>query len=213
MNERLLVLESCWDDDFRDKKTVRPFIEGWSDLADISCTFRSYNDRDDLQHWVELFYRDSIADTLYIAGHGLGTRLVGLGNRGINLCTLLPKVFKKTGSPKAVRPKGILVGACQCCGARVRSRILEDTNDRLRWVGGYSVDLPWLESTLLDLAFLHYRFVGRVRKGKAPPGASWDVDDRQLGNLQAVAKWIRDDFPLAEAWGFGVATRHGASRR
>ena len=196
MHERLIVLEASWDDEFHIKRSVRPFIEGWANQAAISFAYRSYNDRRDLRHWLECFYRDPTADTIYVAGHGLGTRLVGLGDRGINIAPLLSRVFRKAGRPKAVKPKGLLVGACECFGERVRSRILEETNDRLHWVGGYAVEIPWLESTLVDIAFLEYRFRGRMAPLNTIRGRRHgNVDQRHGGNLRTVAKWIREDFP------------------
>ncbi len=212
MRERLLVLESCWDhEDFSDKRTVKPFIEGWSAEARVGFVYRTFHSRTDLALWLQQFYCDeSSLDTCYIAGHGLGTRLMGLGETGINLTALLVNdIFRKGKAPGAVNTKGILVGACQCCPDHVRQRIIEKTNRELAWIAGYSVDLPWTESTLCDLLFLQERFRGRVRRN-SPTG---DLDQRDFGNIKTVTNWVLADFPMAQKWGFGVAMRSNNPRK
>ena len=206
MQDRLVVLEASWDDDFTDRRTVRPFIDGWAANARIGCAFRAYNGRDDLLHWLLRFYRDPVADTLYIAGHGDRGRLVGLGDQRIDLASLLREVFESGRAPRGMKNKGVLVGACECLGERLRMRVLADTNRRLHWLAGYSVEIPWLESMLVDVAFLEYRYRGgpRHRSATREPGAYLQ---RRYGNIGLVSKWIREDFPLAGRWGFGVASR------
>lgn len=213
MRERLLVLEASWDDDFGDRRTVRPFIDGWAAQANIAYAYRAYNRTDDLRHWLDLFSRDPYANTLYIAGHGLGTRLVGLGDRGINIAALLIEVFKKTRGRGRARTKGLLVGACECFGRQARERILAATNAQLDWVAGYNVELPWLESTLIDLAFLQYRYRGRDKGGATSRRGMTKNRPRQHGTVATVSRWVCEDYPLAELWGFGVESRRRPSRR
>ncbi|MFT3912582.1 MAG: hypothetical protein QM704_00425 [Anaeromyxobacteraceae bacterium] len=206
MQDRLVVLEAAWDDEFMDKRTVRPFIDGWAANARIGYAYRAYNGREDLLHWLIRFCEDPIADTLYIAGHGDRGRLVGLDNRRIDIASLLREVFEKGRPQRGGKKKGVLIGACECLGPRLRTRVLANTNRRLHWLAGYSVEIPWLDSMLVDVAFLEYRYRGgpRHRSMTREPGAYLQ---RRYGTVDRVSKWVVRDFPLAEKWGFGVATR------
>lgn len=212
MYPNLLVLEASWDDGIHDQRTVRPFIEGWAAQSGITTAIRYYNARDDLRHWLDLFYSDPYTDTLYIAGHGKGTRLVGLKSQGINIGALLADIFVKNGRPRAVNPKGILVGACECFGEATQKHILSNTNSRLQWLAGYSVCLPWLESTLVDLAVLEYRFRGRAVPGGLLRGSS-SSDQHEYCDVDGLAEWIWKDFPLSKGWGFTVVERAEALPR
>ena len=53
----VLVLESPWEDDLSDRKSVRLFVEGWSDISDMHLCYRTYHDSDDLVKCIEKFVK------------------------------------------------------------------------------------------------------------------------------------------------------------
>jgi len=215
----VLVLESVWGDELSDTTSVRPFLEGWARALELRVAFRTFHDARDLGVWLaELFARQSYPSVCYIAGHGQGGRLSGVVGEDINLMGVLRKADpprrRRVPPPQASR-KGILLGACETGSPQRRRRLLDATGAQLSWIAGYEREVPWLEATLCDLLFLTYLFEGRVKQDESSvnkgPVFVCDKDDdfmtRGSRSAQTLATWVREDFPVAKAAGFGATDR------
>lgn len=201
----LLVLECPWSPDLGDKQSVRLFMQGWADLNKISLSYRMYYSTKDLTMWLERFIKHDEIHVCYIAGHGKGGRLRG-HITGINL----NKVARSTSSrgPGGHYNKGILLGACDV--GKNLAEFMDNCGSRVSWVAGYDRETPWLEGTIADLLFLEYKLKGRIKTN--PEGAFiQDKDDQFIysnaSKAARIAKWVIEDYPLAEKCGFRAIDR------
>jgi hypothetical protein len=198
----VLVLESPWDDDISDRKSVRLFVEGWSDISDMHLCYRTYHDSDDLVKCIEKFVKHPKLKVCYIAGHGVGGRLAGAdGNKNINLRNIALATKKRGKGGK--NNKGILLGSCDV--GRKAEKFLSDCGSRIRWVAGYDRETPWFEGTICDLLFIEYMVRGRIRvdnKGTFFKNSSDDFESRRTSSAEIAAKWIESDFSVAKKCGF-----------
>jgi len=201
----LLVLECPWSHDLGDKLSVRFFMQGWADLNKISLSYRMYYGTKDLTMWLERFIKHKEIDVCYIAGHGKGGRLRGNIN-GINL----NKLARSTSSrgPGGHYNKGILLGACEV-GKNLED-FMNNCGSRVSWVAGYDRETPWLEGTIADLLFLEYKLKGRIKRDSS--GTFIKDKNNTFESVRAykaakIAKWVLEDYPLAEKCGFHAIDR------
>ena len=200
-NADLLVLESDWGEDLVDARSTRPFLEGLASALDITIVYRTFHTGRDLTHWLrQMFLARSMPRIAYVSSHGEGRFLhASLQEVGIDLRRVLAAAAKGTRQKHGRR--GLLLGACEI--GRDLDGILAAASGRLDWVAGYAVEVPWVESTLIDLAFLSYLLSGRrvhARNGKC-------VLRRQLRTTKTslsekAASWVGEDFGVAQALRF-----------
>ena len=200
-NADLLVLESDWGEDLVDSRSTRPFLEGLANALDITIVYRTFHTGHDLTHWLrKMFQARSKPGVAYISSHGDGRFLhASLADGGIDLRRVLAAAAKGTRQNHGKR--GLLLGACEI--GRDLDGILAAARGRLDWVAGYEVQVPWVESTLIDLAFLSYLLSGRrvhAANGKC-------VLRRQLRTTKTslsekAATWVGEDFGVAQALRF-----------
>jgi hypothetical protein len=199
MSIDILVLEHPWSEELANGQSVKPFLDGWAAVNDFSISYRMYHDHNDLKLWLTKFVRDPKIKTCYIAGHGSGGRLCGLDNKDIYIGPVLSRatVLPKKGVPK-VCDKGILFGACYVGGSL--ENILTNCGEKITWVAGYEIDVPWMESTICDLLFLQYKLRGRLRIDKNDEFYRDANDDyKRTGTVSAnkAASWINEDYPVS----------------
>ncbi len=200
-NADLLVLESDWGEDLIDSRSTRPFLEGLANALDITIVYRTFHTGRDLQHWLrKMFLAKGKPHIAYISSHGDGRFLqASLAAAGIDLRRVLAAASMGTRQHHGRR--GLLLGACEI--GRDLDGILAAARGRLDWVAGYAIAVPWIESTLIDLAFLSYLLSGRrvyAANGKC-------VLRRQLrttktGLSEKAAAWVGQDFGVAQALRF-----------
>jgi hypothetical protein len=200
-NADLLVLESDWGEDLADNRSTRPFLEGLASALDITIVFRSFHAARDLTHWLrQMFLAQSKPRIAYISSHGDGRYLqASLAEAGIDLRRVVAAASK--GTRKHHGKRGLLLGACEI--GRDLDGILSAARGRLNWVAGYEVEVPWVESTLIDLAFLLYLLSGRevmAVNGKCvlhrqPRTAKTTLSEK-------AAAWVGQDFGVALALRF-----------
>jgi hypothetical protein len=205
-NADLLVLESDWGEDLVDSRSMRPFLEGLAATLDIAIVYRTFHTGRDLTHWLrQMFLAKGRPRIAYISSHGRGRFLhASLQSVGIDLRRVLAAASR--GTRQAHSKRGLLLGACEI--GRDLDGILAAARGRLDWVAGYEVEVPWIESTLIDLAFLSYLLSGRrvhVANGKC-------VLRRQLrttktGLSEKAATWVGQDFGVAHALRFRAKDR------
>jgi hypothetical protein len=200
-NADLLVLESDWGEDLIDSRSTRPFLEGLASALDITIVYRTFHTARDLQHWLrQMFLAKGRPRIAYISSHGERRFLqASLAAAGIDLRRVLAAAAR--GTKRKHGKRGLLLGACEI--GRDLDGILAAARGRLDWVAGYEVKVPWVESTLVDLAFLSYLLSGRrvhATNGKC-------VLRRQLRTTKTslsekAATWIGQDFGVAHALRF-----------
>ena len=200
-NADILVLESDWGEDLIDTRSTRPFVEGLASALEITAVFRTFHSGRDLEHWMhQVFLSKRKPRIVYISTHGTGRCLYpSLATRGVNLRAVLASAARGTRRQDARR--GLLLGACEI--GNDLENVLAAAGGRLKWAAGYQVEVPWVESTLTDVAFLTYMISGRgvtSSNGKRAVRASSRVT-RTRSALKAAA-WLLDDFGVAEALGF-----------
>ncbi len=189
-----LVLESYWSDDLKTRNSVHPFIKGLCDLHGWEFFYRVFDSRNDLTLWIEKFGRIRRAGKekiLYLATHGSRSgRLLTL-EQHIPLAELVQMIAP---APSIV---GLHLGACGLGQAGVLTSLLEDT--ALRWVAAYEQEVPWLESTALDLLFWSWIYAGAPRPQRF----------RRL-TPEAAAHELYEHFHVAGRMGFRVLYRDAA---
>lgn len=150
----LLILESTWDEKghyLRPEISVRPFFHGMTDAMRLSMVYRQFNARDDLRLLLQNFVRDRRFGYCYVAAHGGDSKIYGVGREEIRLSTILTACANAEG-------KGFIFGACRFVTSQTARRFLWET--RARFLAGYSRDIDWIQSMLVDLSFFTFLFRG-----------------------------------------------------
>jgi hypothetical protein len=202
-NSDLLVLESDWGEDLVDARSTRPFLEGLASALDITIVYRTFHTGRDLTHWLrQMFLAKGKPGIAYISSHGDGRFLrASLAAAGIDLRRVLAAAARGTRQHHGKR--GLLLGACEV--GRDLDGILAAARGRLSWVAGYQVAVPWVESTLIDLAFLAYLLSGRrvhAANGKCVLRRHLRTTKTTLS--EKAATWVGQDFGVAHALRFGA---------
>jgi hypothetical protein len=150
----LLILESTWDEKgqyLRPEISVRPFFHGMTEAMDVSMIYRQFNAKEDLRLLLEDFVRDRRFGYCYIAAHGGDGKIYGVGREEIKLSNLMTACANADG-------KGFIFGACRFVTAPIAQRFLWET--RARFLAGYSHDIDWIQSMLVDISFFTFLFRG-----------------------------------------------------
>lgn len=200
-NADLLVLESDWGEDLVDARSTRPFLEGLASALDITIVYRTFHTARDLTHWLrQMFLARAKPRIAYISSHGDGRFLqASLGNGGIDLRRILTAAAKGTRQNHGRR--GLMLGACEV--GRDLDGILAAARGRLNWVAGYEVEVPWVESTLIDLAFLSYLLSGRrVHASHGKCVLRRRLRSTKTSSSEKAATWVGEDFGVANALRF-----------
>jgi hypothetical protein len=200
-NADLLVLESDWGEDLVDSRSMRPFLEGLASALDITIVYRTFHTGRDLQHWLrQMFLAKGRPRIAYISSHGRGRFLhASLQDVGIDLRRVLAAASR--GTRRSHGRRGLLLGACEI--GRDLDGILAAARGRLSWVAGYEVQVPWVESTLIDLAFMSYLLSGRrVQAANGKCVLRRQLRTTKTALSEKAAAWVGQDFGVAQALRF-----------
>jgi hypothetical protein len=200
-NADLLVLESDWGEDLVDCKSSRPFIEGLASALGITAVFRSFHTGRDLEYWLrQVFLSKSSPRVVYIATHGTRRCLhPSLSKKGVQLRDVVAAAAKGTRHHRVKR--GLLLGVCEI--GNDLDGILAGAKGRFAWAAGYEVEIPWIESMLTDIAFLNYVLSGRgVESLNGKRFVCANLDLVRTRSAERAARWLLDDFGIAEAFKF-----------
>jgi hypothetical protein len=169
-----LVLESYWSANLRARESVQPFVKGLCDLYAWEFHYRTFDSANDLPLWIRTFnsIRRSQKDKIvYIATHG---------SRAGKLWTLeqnIPIRALARGLKPAKSIVGVHIGSCNLGQPKILEGLVRDTS--LGWVAAYDQEVPWLESTLLDLLFWSWIYAGAPRAKRSrrltPEGAAHEI--------------------------------------
>jgi len=150
----LIVLETPWwpPEVNRGRASVLPFFMGLVNFVEHFSIYHSnFYERegfkvallDDLTHTKE----DRLY--LYIAAHGISSMIGGMGNcSGVTFTTVLSDIGNVA---RYKNIEGVIIGSCDIGGNVDRfKQVLIGT--RIPWIFGYTCEIDWITSTLIDLA-------------------------------------------------------------
>lgn len=145
----IFVLESPWQLDAGDanRTSVLPFIEGVGKYAgDTEVFHANFYDKSSFGKALECLAKTRYESAvIYIAAHGNESAIGGVKTGEL--------LFKIGEAAKSLNLTGVLLGACLAGSDTGKMEVYtEGTN--IRWCGGYSASVSWLEGTLLDCAIL-----------------------------------------------------------
>lgn len=214
MAKGLLVLETAWNEPreiLRPSQSVLPFLQGLAGALDDRVVCRAFNAAEDLTLLLRAFVQNpGRLRYCYVAAHGSRGRIYG-AQQGINLETILRAC-------RGSRGKGYIFGSCGFVNEATAARFLRETG--ARFIAGYSGgDVPWMETTIIDLLFLTYLIGGKVRR-QEKDGRVEIVKNRKGDILLTrspdpltLGRWVYEDLPLARLMGFNVYSLSRAGRR
>jgi hypothetical protein len=186
-----LVLESYWSDDLAERESVQPFVKGLCDFSDWEFHYRTFDSANDLDLWIANFQKIRRArcdKIIYVATHGSPSGDLHTLEGSIRVGELI----RILAEAKSV--VGLHLGSCSIGQPQVLAEILEKTS--LHWVAAYQEEVPWLESTALDLLFWSWIYAGAPRR----------VLRRRL-SPEAAAHELYEHFHYARQMGFRVLYR------
>lgn len=153
-SKALIILETPWwpPDVNRGRASVLPFFQGLVNYVEHFSVYHSnFYERegfkvalnDDLTHTKE----DRLY--IYIAAHGGSSMIGGMGNcTGVNLTTVLSEIGNAT---RYKNIEGVIIGSCNI-GGKVDNFKQVLIGTRIPWIFGYTCEIDWMTSTLIDLA-------------------------------------------------------------
>lgn len=136
----------------RGRASVLPFFQGLVNYVEHFSVYHSnFYERegfkvaltDDLTHTKE----DRLY--IYIAAHGGSSMIGGMGTcTGVNLTTVLSEIGNAT---RYKNIEGVIIGSCNI-GGKVDNFKQALIGTRIPWIFGYTCEIDWITSTLIDLA-------------------------------------------------------------
>jgi hypothetical protein len=186
-----LVLESYWSEDLRERESVQPFVKGLCDLYSWEFHYRTFDSPNDLELWIKKFNairRSGKDKIIYLATHGSRAGRIRTLERSIPLNSLA-RIVKPAKSIV-----GLHLGSCNLGRPTVLEELVRNTS--IQWVAAYDKEVPWLESTALDLLFWSWIYAGAPRPKRS----------RRL-SPESAAHELYSRFNYAREMGFRVVFR------
>jgi hypothetical protein len=186
-----LVLESYWSEDLRERESVQPFVKGLCDLNAWEFHYRTFDSANDLKLWINNFntIRRSRSDKIvYLATHGSKAGRLRTLEQNIPLAT----IARILAPAKSI--VGLHLGSCNLGQPKSLEKLAHKTS--VQWVAAYDQEVPWLESTSLDLLFWSWIYAGAPRPKRT----------RRL-SPEAAAHELYARFNYAREMGFRVVFR------
>jgi len=160
----LLVIEGLWwtPEEKPKRPSVLLFLEGLESYrGDFNIYYANFYEKEGFRRALE----DDLTNTrenrlfLYVAAHGTGKRIGGLKSKtGMKL----PAMFKAVRSAANYSNiEGVLIGSCSV-GNNIADFIDTTKNSSITWLFGYTCEIGWMASTLIDVSiFEHLMKLGR----------------------------------------------------
>ncbi len=154
----LLVIEGLWwtPEEKPKRPSVLHFFEGLESLeGDFNIYYANFYEKEGFRHALE----DDLTNTredrlfLYLAAHGTGKRLGGLkAKTGVKL----PRMFKTLqNAANYSNIEGVLIGSCNI-GTNISDFISTTKNSHIAWIFGYTCEISWMASTLIDISIMEH---------------------------------------------------------
>lgn len=160
----VIVLESPWEPDNHDanRLSVIPFAQGVANIVFGKFFSATFYDAKSLSFALKKFANSTHVEDpiVYIASHGTRGRLGtpdGFADINIrNLTDILSDVSDKV--------KGVMLG---CCLLGSNDGLVEcfEGAQKLSWVFGYTCEVDWFFSSMVDMAILYSVLVNGAGKG------------------------------------------------
>jgi len=145
----IFVLESPWNLDAGDanRTSVMPFIEGVGKFAgDVEVFHANFYDKSSFKKALTCLAKTKYENALvYIAAHGSEKTIGGVKTHDL--------LYEVSDIAKHLNVTGVLLGACLAGGDTINMEVYTEGSN-LRWCGGYSASVSWLDGTLLDCFIL-----------------------------------------------------------
>ena len=154
----LLVIEGLWWTP--EQKPKRPsvllFLEGLESYrGDFNIYYANFYEKTGFRRALE----DDLTNTredrlfLYVAAHGTGKRIGGLkAKTGMKL----PAMFRAVQSAANYSNiEGVLIGSC-AVGNNIDDFITTTSNSHIAWIFGYTCEIGWMASTLIDVSIFEH---------------------------------------------------------
>jgi len=191
-----LVLESYWSENLAERESVHPFVKGLCDLNLWEFHYRTLDSANDAKSWNRNFNgirRSGTEKIVYLASHGSKAGKLATLEQNIPADELVQAL---KGASSIV---GLHLGSCNLGQPKILTDLVERTS--LRWVAAYDTEVPWMESTTIDLLFWSWMYAGAPRP----------VRTRRL-DPQAAAHELYDRVNYSREMGFRVVVRDPAGR-
>jgi hypothetical protein len=157
-NTALLVIEGLWWTP--EQKPKRPsvfhFLEGLESVqGDFNIYYANFYEKTGFRRALE----DDLTNTsesrlfLYVAAHGTGKRIGGLkAKTGMKLPVMF-KAVKDAANYSNI--EGVLIGSCSI-GNNIEDFISTTKNSSIAWIFGYTCEIGWMASTLIDVSIFEH---------------------------------------------------------
>ncbi len=161
----IAVLETRWW--ARSNVSVRGFFDL---IADIHCDnphtyhYEMVNSEQAAKEAITRIGSLRHCKYLYFASHGDEGGLHFEGEQRLTRTELRNALAASDGSQFI----GLYLGACAFGARSLADHLFKNGDVKLKWVAGYSKDLDWVQSSVLDLLVLN-EILGRRRKGDSTP--------------------------------------------
>src|SRR5512137_2965986 len=191
----LLVIEGLWWTP--EQKPKRPsvllFLEGLESYrGDFNIYYANFYEKEGFRRALE----DDLTNTredrlfLYVAAHGTGKRIGGLKARTGMKIPAMFKAVKDAGNYSNI--EGVLIGSCSV-GNNISDFISTTKNSSIAWIFGYTCEIGWMASTLIDLSIF-----GHLMKIKKA-----DLRDRKkiVNTFEKALRPFNGNYPLCKGKG------------
>ncbi len=157
-NTALLVIEGLWWTP--EQKPKRPsvllFLEGLESYrGDFNIYYANFYEKTGFRRALE----DDLTNTredrlfLYVAAHGTGKRIGGLkAKTGMKLPAMF-RVVQNAANYSNI--EGVLIGSC-AVGNNIDDFISTTSNSHIAWIFGYTCEIGWMASTLIDVSIFEH---------------------------------------------------------
>ena len=157
-NTALLVIEGLWwtPEEKPKRPSVFHFLEGLESIqGDFNIYYANFYEKTGFRRALEDDLTNTSEDRLflYVAAHGTGKRIGGLkAKTGMKL----PAMFKAVkNAANYSNIEGVLIGSCSV-GNNIGDFISTTKNSHIAWIFGYTCEIGWMASTLIDVSIFEH---------------------------------------------------------
>jgi hypothetical protein len=154
LNIALLIIEGLWwtPEEKPKRPSVLPLMQGLESYrGDFNIYYSNFYEKTGFRHAL----LDDLTNTqedrlfLYIAAHGSGKRIGALkAKTGMKLPTMF-KTVRNAANYSNI--EGVVIGSCSI-GNNIEDFIATVKNSRIAWIFGYTCEIGWMASTLIDVS-------------------------------------------------------------
>jgi len=144
---------------------VLPYVQALaSSSGRFDVSHRTIRSADDIAFWIRKIPKGS-RSLVYFACHGSGLELVPVGERSR---VARAELVKALSGAKQGAIAFLHFGCCEMVDARFRKTSLQELAEAsdAYWVSGYTNEVDWFQSTMLDLALIGELYIAFARAGR-----------------------------------------------